>query len=277
MSNAELKQPRTELDWAHDAGTVEQVLAQVAVKVRAKKRRRRLRTAAGGAVLAALAVALWVVPWMRHTGTIATLPATRQVLTLADGSRVDLNAQSAVFTDFRGSRRLVRLEKGEAFFVVAKGRAEPFTVETPGGRVQVTGTEFNVRLSGGEAEVTLVEGGVSVLPDTDGTALALQAGQQAALGGGNAKVRTLSGEEMDAAVAWRAGRLVLDHLTLAEAVQRVSAYHGVPIAVAHEVAALRPGGTCPLANLPDLLAALEETLPVRVLPVSDGSYRIIAR
>ena len=63
--------------------------------------------------------------------------------------------------DFRYGRRFLRLEQGEVFLSVAKDAASPFLVDTPAGRVRVTGTEFNVRVvAGSRLEVTLLEGEV---------------------------------------------------------------------------------------------------------------------
>lgn len=71
---------------------------------------------------------------------IATNIGEFQQVTLPDGSQVSLNANSTLSYSGEWSRTL-SLE-GEAFFEVTKG--SKFTVNTPGGTVQVLGTSFNV-------------------------------------------------------------------------------------------------------------------------------------
>lgn len=86
----------------------------------------------------------------------------RQVLvTLPDGSSVNLNRQSSITFKKRGwtQNRVVQLE-GEGFFSVRKGN--PFTVNTLKGQVKVLGTSFNVKAGEEAFEVKCLSGRVSV-------------------------------------------------------------------------------------------------------------------
>jgi transmembrane sensor len=67
--------------------------------------------------------------------------------TLADGSIIAMNAGSRLHfpADFPASKRPVYLDEGEALFKVAKNKARPFTVYTPGFSTTALGTEFNIR------------------------------------------------------------------------------------------------------------------------------------
>ena len=107
-------------------------------------------------------------------------------LTLSDGTRVWMNADSQLeFPEhFSGARRTVRLS-GEAYFEVAKDRKHPFVVESPYFTTTVLGTTFNVRAySPSDASVALVEGRVSVKPNTGGRALVMNPGQLASMKAG---------------------------------------------------------------------------------------------
>jgi transmembrane sensor len=275
LSVAESRQSGA-LDWVVSGGMVDEVFQRVEARMR---RRHRRRVISGGATLVAvcLATLLWVVPYIRETSTILTLPAHRQSIALADGSRAELNARTSLQTDFRYGRRVVRLKSGEAFFSIAKDRTHPFLVETSAGTVRVTGTKFNVRLVGdGHVEVTLLEGSVQV-KNAAADPLKISPGQQIYFINNGANLRTLSASDLESAVAWRDGLIVLNGLTLAEAAKRLSLYHGREIAVASEVASLRPGGTYALDNLEGFLGAMEAALPIRIIPESDGSYHIIAK
>lgn len=94
-----------------------------------------------------------------------TLTGMEYTLTLSDGTRVYLNAESRLKYPvvFRGTERVVELS-GEAYFKVSKDALRPFVVKMNGVNVRVLGTSFNVRSYADEGQVvtTLVEGKVKV-------------------------------------------------------------------------------------------------------------------
>lgn len=230
---------------------------------------------AAAAVAAALALAaLWFVPWWRNTAEVATVAAQRSTIALPDGSRTELNARTTLRTDFRHGRRVVRLEQGEAFFAVAKDPAHPFVVDTPAGTVRVTGTKFNVRLAAdGRPEVTLLEG--AVVMENALARLALSPGQQLSASG---QLVTLSPGEMERALAWREGRIVLNGLTLAEAAARFAEYHGRSVTVAPEIAGREIGGSLALDDLQGFFDVLsEDALGLRVMRRDTEHFVIVPR
>lgn len=88
--------------------------------------------------------------------------AEHKTVTLPDSSSVWLNSESEITYNGKAwdKKRKVSL-KGEAFFMVAKGKR--FIVETDFGPVSVLGTQFNVENRPGFFEVTCFEGRVSVV------------------------------------------------------------------------------------------------------------------
>ncbi len=99
-------------------------------------------------------------------------------LTLADGTRVWLNAESVLeFPEqFNGKTRTVSLT-GEAYFEVAKDARHPFVVKSPYYTVTVLGTSFNAKAySKQSAEIALVEGRVSVCGKDDRHGVVLHPG-----------------------------------------------------------------------------------------------------
>jgi len=267
---------RPPLDWVRQEGKVDLVLQDIAAKLR--KRRRRVRSV--GAVLGvclAASLAFWAVPIWRDTSSTTTLPAQRQTLALADGSTVELSGLTDLHTDFRYGRRMVTLSRGEAFFSVAKDKGRPFFVKTPAGSIRVTGTHFDVRIGSDQRpEVTLLEGAVFV-EGIGPKPVRLAPAQQLGFTDSAAVVRNLSPSDLDAVTAWMHGRLVLDHLTLAEAAARFAAYYGENIVVAPEIAGLHMGGSCRLDDLPGFLGFLSKALAVDVVLQNDGSYVICQR
>lgn len=225
--------------------------------------------------VAAVALVIWLGRPPTQTESLETAIAQRQALTLADGTRVELNAQTRLQVAMSGSERHVRLAGGQAFFAVAPDASRPFVVETSSGSVRVTGTQFDVRAdTPGIFEITVLEGAVQVRPSGGNHApIALPAGAQFSRGA----VRTLTSGEIDNALAWRTGQIVFDGATLREALARFARYHGREIRAADDAAELRIGGRFSLDDLDGFFAALEEVLPVRAMRDHSGAIEVRLR
>lgn len=100
------------------------------------------------------------IEWITRT----TTKGKKLQITLADGSKVHLNADSKISypKTFNQARRDVKL-LGEAFFEVSKDARHPFVIETANVQTTVLGTSFNVSaFPDEETIVTVVTGRVSV-------------------------------------------------------------------------------------------------------------------
>jgi len=166
---------------------------------------------------------------------ISTPNGRRDTLTLGDGSRVVLNAGSRLryATDIARGSRDVYLE-GEAYFEVTHRAARPFRVHTRGGVAHDLGTRFTVRAYPElpRLEVVVAEGRVSLRRDvaaaTDSVILAAgQLGRLEATGSPTVQ----SGVDTLAFLGWTRGALVLEGLTLAEAVPQLERRFDVEIRV----------------------------------------------
>jgi transmembrane sensor len=133
---------------------------------RVTESRWRWPLAAAACVLATVA-AVWF--GLQPGQRIATEIGEQRVVPLADGSVLNLNAQSQVEVRLSKQTRDIELSYGEVLFKVAPDKTRPFRVHTPHALVQAVGTQFNVYVKpDGTAAVFVVEGKVRVLP-TDGT------------------------------------------------------------------------------------------------------------
>jgi len=134
--------------------------------------------------------------------TLTTPRGGQYQLTLPDGSRVWLNAASAITypTVFVGNERLVKVS-GEAYIEVVRDAGKPLRVEAGGQRVEVLGTSFNINAYADEPAMrtTLVEGKIRV--NSGAVAKVLAPGQQAV----GAGLEVLSGVDMDEVLAWKNG------------------------------------------------------------------------
>lgn len=87
-------------------------------------------------------------------------------LSLPDGTRVDLNAKSALRVTFYRDRRTVDFKGGEARFEVAADPSKTFQVTTGAGVVEVVGTIFTVRDRGNRVVVEVEQGRVRFVPSS---------------------------------------------------------------------------------------------------------------
>lgn len=190
----------------------------------------------------------------------------RAPLTLADGTGIILNTDSAISVDLEADRRLVRLLRGEAWFDVSPNGDRPFLVETTEGHVRVTGTSFGLRLEDGAAIVSLTEGQVelSTKPDRGAASfLALNAGQQARLSDG--AISEAIALDKTAASAWLRGQLVFFNTPLREVIAELNRYRSGHIIIANgEFDDLRISGVFTTDDPDAALGVITDTLPVRV-------------
>ena len=103
---------------------------------------------------------------LSESETVISVPAgQRMQMTLADGTRVQLNAGTTLEYPVVFDRKARRVKlSGEAMFEVAHNADHPFIVETFATDIQVLGTKFNV-MADPDNEVfsaTLIEGKVKV-------------------------------------------------------------------------------------------------------------------
>lgn len=153
---------------------------------------------------------------------VSTPAATTTLVTLSDGTRVMLNANStleypASFDD--AEVREVRL-KGEAHFEVTKNPHRPFVVKAGEMQTQVLGTIFNVKAYRKDApKVTLMEGKVKV--SNADTEVEMRPGQTATLQSDKIVVSRASSSVSD----WLEGDFDMDQVTLAEAMSDIGAWY----------------------------------------------------
>ena len=157
---------------------------------------------------------------------VQTLTGMEYTLTLSDGTKVFLNAETKLKfpTIFKGDQRVVELE-GEAYFEVRKDEAHPCIVKTVSMNVRVLGTSFNVRSYVNEHDVTatLVEGKVAV---SDGEVeKMLVPGEQAVYIKETGKMEV---KEVDVSLytAWHSGKFIFRNETLEDMMIYLSRWYG---------------------------------------------------
>lgn len=159
---------------------------------------------------------------------ISTNKGQRANLTLADGTKVMLNAASRIKLpkEFDSEVRAVHL-KGEAYFEVAKNKEKPFLIYVNQSVIRVLGTSFSVRSYPEDKQVQVVvrEGRVSLgKKDAEKADKAiLKGGELGAFNIETHDIRTRSVEDLSLYLSWREGYLKFqnaDMSTVAKSLER---------------------------------------------------------
>ncbi|MBL4837465.1 MAG: FecR family protein [Kordiimonadaceae bacterium] len=120
-----------------------------------------------GAAMAAMVLVLigsLLQPPVPAPAVYQTTSSEVRTIALDDGSLVTLGAQSHVAVHYTPNRRNIHLQKGQAFFNVARNPARPFVIKMRGAEVSVLGTKFDVHLGRTKATIAVLEGRVRVTP-----------------------------------------------------------------------------------------------------------------
>lgn len=202
----------------------------------------------------------------------------RSIVDLPDGTRVTLDADSAIDVAFVESRRDVRLLNGHVFFDVAHDRDHPFAVQADGHVITALGTQFDVRAATGVLSVVLAEGRVSIVPQPRGPAAApvvLSPGQAFAVRQGQtAEVTTV---DLGDALSWRQSAVEFRDQTLRDAVGVLNRYTRAQIVITDpKVAALRITGVFRTGDTARFGRSVSEVLPVRMVVRDADTYELVS-
>ena len=215
-------------------------------------------------------------PWLKIHMTADYLTTTGEMkrLTLADGTQLHLNTQSAVAINYNSAEREVRLLKGEVEFVVIKDTQRPFVVKVGEESIKALGTDFIVRCDQDQLTVTQLESRVEMTHPHTSQAVVLNPGEQ---------IRHQHGQPFEAkqlvdtqkVSAWRRGKLVFESTPLATVVAEINRYRsGQILLLGDKPAALTVSGVFDLQHLEKLIGAIEHTLAVKTLAI-DGQLIVI--
>lgn len=250
---------------------------ELPVMARHSAARRSWRPLASAAAIALLALPLagwfgWEQGWVPDSYQHFAAGDQIRRVQLADGSEVELNLHSALRYFNYKDQRQVTLTKGEAFFKVTHDVTHPFIVRAGHGQTRVTGTQFNVWKYNDEVKVTLVEGSVLVSSHGADGGYRLGPGMQASYHIGDFEPTLVQSDDADNSLAWRSGKLVLDNLSLSQALPVINRYLDKPLRLADETTgSIRLSGVYNTREVKRLVDNLPKVLPVYLTRSKDGS------
>jgi transmembrane sensor len=190
------------------------------------------------------------------------------IVPLEDGSQVMLNTNSRIRVALTETERRIELDKGEAFFEVAKDRQRPFVVLAGDRRVVAVGTKFSVRRHDNGVEVIVTEGRVR-LESSDNSpaqpATQLDAGAIARTANSAVMVKAQSPADVEQFLSWRSGYLRFRDTALADAVAEFNRYSKRKIIIADaSISSIRIGGNFRTDSEEAFLWLLQNGFPVVV-------------
>lgn len=234
-----------------------------------RRRRRQLRVAALAACLAAVtAGAWWLAEALHWSADYRTAVGEHRTVTLADGSTMEMNTDTAVSVKFSTEARRIMLHGGEAMFTVAPDPSRPFEVAAAAGVTRALGTVFNVRAEDDRVTVTVLAHQV-LISTGPAPPIRVSRGQQAmyAPGGAIGSPRSVDAERV---VAWRRRRLVFDNRPLADVLHELGRYRrGYVLLRDPALQSVSVTGVFDTTNPDKALRTIEETLPIRAIRLTD--------
>jgi len=189
-----------------------------------------------------------------------------RTVSLADGSEITLNSDTALNVAYHDNLRQIELISGEAYFSVQRNPDQPFFVASHFANTRVLGTRFLVRQDPRSDTVTVISGVVEVSGKSQ-PPIKLHADEQISVG--SQAANTVQRVGASNAVAWLKGHTLFDNAPLPAVLAELGRYrHGAIVLSNSQLNTLKVSGRFDIADTDHALRALQETLPVRISYIS---------
>ena len=229
------------------------------------KRRRIIKLLA---LFGAVGTCTWgtaeITPWQRLVADRSTRTGERRRWTLADGSVLDLNTDSAVSLHFDDTQRLVQLLRGELHLISGADAGSqvprPLRVKTPFALLEALNARFSVRLKEHVCRLDVTEGAVRVQPQTGPGEMA-RPGEVWLL---SAEGATQSAGGSQDIAAWREGLLVARDMPLSRVLDELGRHRHGHLGCDPQIANRPISGNFSLADTDTTLVFLAEAHGLRL-------------
>jgi ferric-dicitrate binding protein FerR (iron transport regulator) len=160
----------------------------------------------------------------------------RSHIVLPDGTNLWLNAGSNIrySIPFTGKTREIELE-GEAFLDVYKNMHAPFIVNMGNTKIEVTGTQFNVKSYPGskQIEVALKEGNINFLTHNIKRPVLLKPNDYLQFDKNKNSI-SLSNKDIKKYIAWHENIMILDDTPMPEVARLLEQWYGIKVIIGNE-------------------------------------------
>ena len=207
-----------------------------------------------------------------------TAVGQQRELTLADGSKITLNTDTAIDVLFDANQRLIHLREGEILVQTAPDispMARPFLVSTRQGRMQALGTQFTVRELQPRTHLVVLKGAVKVelAENRQSTPLIVNAGQRTDFSSHTFGQLSVADRYVG---AWTQGMLMADKMRLADFVAELTRYRRGFVRLDPALADLRISGAYPISDSQRTLNMLAQTYPILVSGHLNGYWVMLS-
>ena len=225
------------------------------------------------AAAAVLVVSVAVSMFIYTTPTYQTEVGEQSTFTLADGSVLNLNTDTAVNVDFSTDERAIDLINGEAFFEVEQDPSRPFVISACQSTIVAVGTAFNVLCADGNMTVTVSEGRIKVTGP--GINKMLYTEEQVIVGDADG-LQSVRKVNTDNVTAWRKQLHIYDGVPLSAVVADLNRYNRQKIRISDsELGKIEVVARYRMTGRESTLSSLEKTFPLRVVTISDDEIALI--
>lgn len=286
---ARLDPRSSELDWPLYSGTLDEVLAGLEARaIRRRARRRTLLSSVAVAAVLLLASLLsfrWLTSKPESPGASVAVHTPR-VLTLPDGSLVELKDDADIEIAFVFDARRIKLLRGTAHFTVRPDAQRPFLVTAGTVTARAVGTAFlfgieheHVALVVTEGRVALDHGTPAPHPVPTATLALVRAGESVAVDRADhaapPRVTPLAAGEGELRLAWRTPRVTFNGTALRDVVATLNRHNREQLVLADDsLGSLRVSGTLRADRVDALIALLESDFG---LAAERSGQRIVLR
>ena len=254
-------------------------------------------------VVSVVLLSLYSAPAAVKNGVYGTAVGELRLLTLEDGSQLQLDTDTQAEIYFDDRVRRIDLRQGKAHFDVAKDVNRPFEVYAADGLVRAVGTGFSVYLKeSDDIEVLVDEGKVDLirverpvvrpaivsdvspghapasnpLPEPAATVFgSLERGQAALFNRVEEQFTVLAEKDLAQQQSWRKGVLIFAGEPLSEVVSEIGRYTSARIDIKNpDLGELQVGGRFNIGDVDALFNVLESAFDVRVVAVAKNHYQL---
>jgi transmembrane sensor len=197
---------------------------------------------------------------------IATGIGEHKIVSLGDGSRVELNTDTVLKVEVSPDRRVASIQKGEAYFQIAHDPEHPFVVSAGDHRITVLGTKFTVYREAGKLEVALLEGRIWLdekANEHGGHGMLLTPGDKVVSEGAKLVKLEEPPGVLQNELGWRNGMLIFKYVTLADAAAEFNRYNREKLVVADAAAKLKIIGSFPTNDVNMFVRASKQLFGLR--------------
>lgn len=181
-----------------------------------------------------------------------------KTLSLPDGSKAEMNGDTAIALSYSPNERRVRLIKGEAVFTVSPDAQRPFVVEARGGEAKALGTVYGVRENADRVAVTVIESHVVIAAAANSPTVRLGADQRVHYRDGH--LGAIESVDASSETAWRRRKLIFVDKPLGDVVDELNRYHtGIIRIVDGSIRSRRVSGVFETGDIAKVVDALEKS------------------